>query len=1086
MLTLLLGRDWTANREEILNRMARDVRCELPGRILLVPELISHDTEWRLASVCGDTSSRFAQVLSFTRLSRRVCDIVGNAAQECLDNGGRVVAMASAVRQLSSKLKAYASLETKPEFLTGLVDAVDELKRCCISAEDLQEAAKNTEGTLAQKLEELALVMLAYDGLCARGKRDPRDQMSWVLEQLEDIDFGENHVFYIDGFPDFTRQHLAILEHFIRVSPNVTVSLNCDSIDSTDPSFEKASQTARELISCAQRVGVDVHIEYLEASDSPLMMACGALFRGNVVQVPALRDYMTLIKAESVYQECLAAAEQILELTRHGYRYRDISVVCADMESYRRVLQLAFHKCGIPLYLSGTDDVLGSGVISTVMLALDAALGGMQQRDVLRYLRSILSPLDAEICDKVENHAIIWAISGKGWAEEWIQHPNGLNGEWDDISRAQLAELNQARSLAIEPLLRLRDGFRNAINLHQQVVALYGFLEDIHYARRLGIYADTLEAEGDARNAQILNQLWEILLSALEQLQDMLGETAWDDENFTRLLKILLSQYDVGTIPPVLDAVMAGPVSAMRCQQEKVLFVLGAEEGNLPRYGGSAGILSDQERTALREMGMPLTGGAVEGLQAEFAEIYGVFCGAKEKIYVSCCANQPSYVYRRLADMAGGVQLVKPVLGSALTQRSSAAAFLAKWNAAAEAEQFGVLDDYCRTLQRMNYSLGSVQPGNIRGLYGEKLNLSASQVDQFAECRLAYFLRYGLRARERKEATVDPAEFGTYVHAVLENTGREVMQRGGFHQVSLEDTLEIAGRYSREYAAVRFGQLGSHRMEYLFRRNIAELELVVKELWRELRAAQYTPSAFELRFDKDGAMPAIDIQGKWISGRLRGLVDRVDVWRRDDSTYFRVVDYKTGKKELDYCDILTGVGLQMLLYLFALEDAGDTVIPGKRISAGVQYFPARAVYMSTEGNLSEEEAFAQRIKLWKRSGLLLDDDASLFAMDPSEKMESLCCSRKKDGSISGDVADRVQLGMLKEYVMKLLRDMMDEIAQGNILPNPYSRGTAHDACRFCPYAAVCHKETVTDRRNFKAVSAQEFWEEIGKEVASDG
>ena len=84
--------------------------------------------------------------------------------------------------------------------------------------------------------------------------------------------------------------------------------------------------------------------------------------------------------------------------------------------------------------------------------------------------------------------------------------------------------------------------------------------------------ADQMDAEGDNRSAQVLNQLWEILLTALEQMHDVLGETVWDGNTFLRLFQLLLSQYQVGTIPPVLDAVMVGPVSAMRCQQTKYAF----------------------------------------------------------------------------------------------------------------------------------------------------------------------------------------------------------------------------------------------------------------------------------------------------------------------------------------------------------------------------------------------------------------------------------------------------------------------------------------------------------------------------------
>lgn len=174
MLKLLLCEDWLANRDEILKRLARDVAERQGERILLVPELISHDMERRLCQWAGDTASRYAQVLSFTRLARRVAESVGAAAEECLDKGGRVVAMAAAVRQLHSKLKAYASVETRPEFLSELVNAVDEFKRCGISPEDLMNASRQTEGNLAQKLEELSLILESYDGLCANGKKDPQ------------------------------------------------------------------------------------------------------------------------------------------------------------------------------------------------------------------------------------------------------------------------------------------------------------------------------------------------------------------------------------------------------------------------------------------------------------------------------------------------------------------------------------------------------------------------------------------------------------------------------------------------------------------------------------------------------------------------------------------------------------------------------------------------------------------------------------------------------------------------------------------------------------------------------------------------
>jgi len=1084
VLHLLLGRDWTANRDEILRRIARDVTEEKGGRILMVPELISHETERRLCMTAGDTASRYAEVLSFTRLARRVSEQMGLAATESLDDGGRVVAMASAARQLAGRLKAYASVETRPEFLTGLIDAVDEFKRCCISAEDLMAASRETEGSLAQKLEELSLLLEAYDALCSQGKRDPRDQETLLLEQMELGDYAKNHVFYIDGFPDFTMQHLAILEHIIRESSDVTVSLNCDRVDSPLLAFEKAGNTASRVLRIARDAGVEVKIEWIGEQESPLQQVRSLLFQGPVAFGSA-QSCLKVFEAQTPYQECLGAAEQILELVRNSCRYRDIMVVCPDLAGYQNYVKLAFHRCGIPVYLSGTEDILEKSVISTVLSAVDAALEGFELRSMLRYLRSVLSPLDPDTCDLVENYAVVWGIRGSRWMDEWTFHPEGLSGIWTEETDKQMRILNDARKLAVQPLARLRQGFRESKNLAWQVRAVYDFLVEIRLEERLADLACEMDEGGDNRNAQILNQLWEILIGALEQLHDVLGNTVWEPENFARLFQLLLSQYNVGTIPPVLDAVQVGAVSSQRMHQQKHLIILGAKEGNLPGYSGTTGVLTDQERVMLRELGVPLTGGNMEGIQAEFAEIYGVFCGAEESVTVYSSGGQPSFVCRRLAELAGGTQSVKPDLGAALTDSFEAGAWLVQNGSTEAAAVLNVEEAYHSVQERSSYGLGSVERARIDALYGKTLNLSASQIDRQAECRLSYFLKYGLRAKERKEASVDPSEFGTYVHWVLEKTAKEVLELGGFPEISLEQTMEIAEKYSESYAAEHFSQLDSSRMEYLFRRNTQELQMVVSELWEELQQSRFQPEGFEVDFGSPEGLPAIALPGKNMNALLRGFVDRVDTWHHNGNDYFRVVDYKTGKKDFDYCDVFNGVGLQMLLYLFALQECGAEVVGTNPIPVGVQYFPARMPYLTSDGREDVQSIEKERSKALKRRGLLLKDEEILQAMEPGDNPKRLSYAVKKD-ELTGDLADREQLKQLKGYLLKLLGNMVDEIASGNVNPNPYTRGTSHSACAFCPYGSICHEDEVQERRNYKTMDAKRFWEEIGKEMNPHG
>ena len=253
-----------------------------------------------------------------------------------------------------------------------------------------------------------------------------------------------------------------------------------------------------------------------------------------------------------------------------------------------------------------------------------------------------------------------------------------------------------------------------------------------------------------------------------------------------------------------------------------------------------------------------------------------------------------------------------------------------------------------------------------------------------------------------------------------------------------------------------------------------------------MQCSEFEPVKFELGFGDDEAMPAVDISGKSMKAQLGGYVDRVDIWENSGKQYVRVVDYKTGKKDFDYCDVFNGIGLQMLLYLYALEDGGELIFEETPIAAGVQYFPARVPFVAADGSLTEEEADQAHIKGFKRKGLILSDEHVLKAMESSEEPRRLSIKRKKDGAVSGDIASSHQFRQLKKYVFKLLEKIVDEIASGTVTPNPYTRGSSHDACRFCPYGAICHSAEVEGRRNYQAMTADRFWSEIERGESSNG
>ena len=186
---------------------------------------------------------------------------------------------------------------------------------------------------------------------------------------------------------------------------------------------------------------------------------------------------------------------------------------------------------------------------------------------------------------------------------------------------------------------------------------------------------------------------------------------------------------------------------------------------------------------------------------------------------------------------------------------------------------------------------------------------------------------------------------------------------------------------------------------------------------------------------------------------MRGTVDRVDTYHKDGITYFRVVDYKTGVKTFELDDIYYGIGLQMLIYLFAVEKNGD-YFGEHRVPAGVLYVPARRVSVRTVGD--EDKLQKDLSKSMQMNGLVLDDPTVLQGMDPKRSGVYVPFSFKKDGTVSASssLASLEFFGKIRKQIETLLYEMGEHLQQGDITCEPLDP-IGKDACQYCEYKAAC-------------------------------
>ncbi len=1084
MVEILLGTGQRALREAVL---ARACAGEDEGRLLLVPEQASHELERALCAAGGDGICLRAEVLSFTRLAGRVFSIYGGVGRKTLDKGGRLIAMAQALESVGSRLKLYGASRRKPEFLLRMLRMLEEFRAGRVGPDSLRAAARRTEGQLAVKLEELSLILESYETVCATMGQDPNDRLSnLALALAAHPEYAGGRRIFALGFTDFTAQELAVLDALLGGGAALTVALLGDG--SGRGPFSLTAETFRALKGLARRHSAPFHAELLPeetALPPELFHLRRHLLLGAPEPFEGAAPALSLHRSESVHGACLDAAGKILRLAlEEGWRWRDAAVCCTEPEVYGPVLESVFARLSIPLYRAGSEPVRSDPVIGMLLDALEAASGGMETEDVIRFLKSGLSPLTRAESDAVEIYARFWRIRGRHWDETWDMPPGGFGEPLDDAARAALASLNEARARGVGPLAALRDALRGAKDTAAQTGALYHFLTDLRLAERLETLARRCETAAQRQRAQEYEQMYETVLDALEQLGRVLGPTVRAPEDFAAMTAAVLSQYEIGTIPAGLDSVIVGGPEALRFVGCRALFLLGAEDARFPACKPETGLLTERERSRLLELGIPVSPGQSGQIDRALLVVHQILTAPSEFLYLNYCTETPSYLVPRLLALFPAQTVgTDEAVPAALTYAAGPLAdFLACQPDEAVPEPLRERAGALRA--RAAYRMGALGERSVQGLYGRKLYLSASRVDQYAACRCAYFLRYGLKLRAQKEAGFDTLAYGTFVHAVLEGTARQVREEGGFHKVSPARLEEIASAQIDAYRDDALTALlsRSERMAYLFRRSREEVLAVVRELGAELRVSDFEPAAFELEFSETGPLPPAEIQGARASAALSGFVDRVDLYTAGGVTYVRVADYKTGKKSFDYADILCGMGLQMLLYLFTLERDGEAAFGKKLCPAGVLYVPARRQVLTEKVKPDGDEAGEKRRAEQVRAGLLLSEGPALAAMEHFENKPVYMPFRvNAKGELTGDLADRREWALLRGHVRRTLERMTDDMAGGAVEPNPIVRGTGYAACDFCDYALVCHRASgEIEERPIRKVSREEFWKEIGE------
>ncbi len=1062
--------------------------------ILIVPEQYSFSCERALLDLLGAEKADKAEVFSFTRLAEKFFDETGARHKPCVSKGSRTILMSLAIESVADSLEIF---RRGTDALTEeMLRLSDEFKQCAITPGDLADTAgKMEDGFLRRKTGEISLILSAYDALLKQKFSDDKDLLSEMFDALSKVNFFKDNIVVIDSFKGFTRQEYKIIERLLVQSAETYVTLCADDLTSSDSGdvFAVVRGTGKRLMDCANRHGVRIAEpvtvnRYKDTDTRPAAIA--ALEAGLFSPAPEIYDEPTdsvsVVSAVDRAEECAFVAQTVKRLVRtRGLRYRDFAVIAGDMSVYEATLRSALKKCGVSVFEDVRQPIIVQPLINLVRHALDIAANGFSLPSLMACLKTGLSPLTVEEISELENYGIMWKIRGNKWLEDFTMHPGGFGAPMTDKDEEKLSEINRLRGLAVDPIEKLRRALRNASG-EDAARSVYFFLKDTGVPEKLRELALALESQGENELAGEQERVWDILMSVLDDFASVMGTAPVTAKKFSELFDRVISVQSLGNIPNGLDEITVGEASRVRLSSPKVTFVVGVNDGVFPGAPIAGGMLTDNDRKALQALGLSIENTCEYQITDQRFIAYSALCSPEERLYVTYPTSgadgselSPSELITQVRNILPGCRVYDTVDVDPIEKAegfSPAFELMCEHRPKGDAlyasleEIFRDHPDYAGRLSALERAADKLpfkidSEDTARELFGKNMTLSASVIESYYRCPFAYFCRYGIKALPVKQGEFDAMQQGTTLHSVLENllSKHNIDDLSGCSDAERRALIE---GFLNDYLEENLGGSDkSERFIYLYNRLISVLNEILERLIREFAQSSFRPVDFELKIDADGDIKPYTVRAEDGSViRLKGSIDRVDSMERDGKTYVRIVDYKSGGKEFSLNDVFHGLNMQMLIYLYAVNQNGGERY-GNVVPSGILYMPANARAVDCDRDASPEKIQAKKISNGRMKGMILNDDTVIMGMENGAK-GIFVPVKEKNGGFTGNLIALDALGKLEKKVQKIISDMAKELHGGNIPALPVEADHYKDICRYCEYASVCGHETDSPRRRF--------------------
>lgn len=1086
-LNIILGKPKTGKSSYIYSKMQEDIKNN-KNVILFVPSQLRLESENKYMEYLGISGIIGVNITTISEYVDDYIKLFGLYEDErYISKLDKKIILANAISKCSSDLKIFKKVNKKEGFLE-LIYAYTDLLRKSEFDTSLIDKVKIKNKLTYEKLKEISKIYEEYVKNINDRFVDSVDETNMFLNNLSSVDYSNTSI-YIDAYNNFTSSEFLIIEKLLEKVKDLTISITTDitkveeiySGNSNDI-FETSNITYIKLLAIANKLGISVNnkINYIKSIKQAYdikYLSDNIFFNEKLNKIDSQNVSINIFS--NTFDEIKNITSIINEKIREGYRYRDFEIYTSDIKTYKALISRIFLNADIPVYISDEENIKFSKLSVYILKYLDILKNGINKENILDILKLGLTNILYEDIYELENYFIEFNIGKYSLFSKFKLNNKKVNEHIYNLEKLNILRENIINMYSYK--------FQEEENVNIYINNVFNHLAQncifTNYQKMLAYLKDN-KNEFDTSNYNKEIQVWEKISEIFDSIFKIYkGKIEF--EKFIDVFKLSLNNTFIKTPPPFIDLVELVDINLAKMSEKKIGFFIGVNEGKFPKTVEEDILFSDEELIHLKDNNINFKQTSTSKQNMELYNIYQALNSVKEKLYFSIPSSDFSGKNLRTSEVVNNIEKIlnikvkgnvssgnsKTDIEKIYSNREILKLMIDNLNDNSNLDKICNMYEYIKKDNKYSELLqyikndSNLKDETLKLAYNDNLTTSVSKLELFKKCPFSYYMKYLLKIEPRKEFEISSLDIGSFMHEVLEEFSKYLLVNNiPWHALLLNNNWNEKLNYIIDEKLDKNLDNKKQSIKYaiLKQKLITTMQKVVLVIAKGFNQSEFMPYGYEIEFKAQGVFAPIKIKldnEKYMN--IIGKIDRVDTLNVDDKTYVRIVDYKSSSKDLKLDDIKEGISLQLITYLDSfIENLKSKNIKEKVFPAGMLYFNLSDKLVNLKDYTSDEDKIKQEtIKALRMKGIFLKDLDIIQKMDNKINCEDRLIDISKSTLTKENnnrALDYNEYEKLFGQIKKILRDIGNEILNGNVSINPNKKV---EACKYCKYSSICRKDS---------------------------